>query len=200
MTQANNLFILSGPSGVGEDSVIEELSKTLPLERVITTTTRKPRENESQGNPYYFISKQNFEEKIQQGKLVEYAQEYNDNYYGVTREEIDRVQNLPKIGIWKIEYKGVMTAKKIFPHIIAIFLIVSDLNILEARIRRRYDKVSDAYIQERMEYTKEWLRHTDIYDYTVYNEENQLEKAVQEVKRIIEKHTSFPKDRSIDSK
>jgi len=184
----DQLFIISGPSGVGEDSVIDGISQKLPIERVVTTTTRKPREGESQGNPYYFISKEAFESDIDRGKMVEYAKEYNDHYYGVTKEEIDRVASCGKIGIWKIEYKGVMTAKKLFPGIVAIFLTVSDLSILEARIRRRYNQVSDAYIEKRMAYTKEWLKHTDIYDYTVYNEEGKLHNTIAEVIEIIRSH------------
>jgi guanylate kinase len=186
-----NIFIVSGPSGVGEDSVIDGLAKRLPLERVITTTTREPREGESQGNPYYFITHKKFEQKIQAGDFVEYAQEYNNNYYGVTQEEIKRVTESRKIGIWKIEWKGVITAKKLYPNIIAIFLTVRDLSILEQRIRRRNGSVTEAYIQERMEYTKEWLKHTDIYDYIVHNEENKLEETITHVEAIIRGKTSI---------
>jgi len=180
-----NLFIVSGPSGVGEDSVIEGLKSVLPIERVVTTTTREMREGEFQGNPYYFISTEEFQEKIVRGEFVEYAQEYNDNFYGVTKEEIERVANSGNIGIWKIEWRGVVTAKKLFPGIVAIFLTVSDLAVLEDRIRRRKPDVSEEYLRERMEYTREWLKHTDIYDYTVYNEENELEKAIQDIAEII---------------
>ena len=194
MKNIPNLFILSGPSGVGEDSVIEKLSDILSIERVITTTTRDPRTGESQGNPYYFISKKDFEQKIQNGEMIEYAKEYNDHYYGVTTEEIHRVSHLPKIGIWKIEYKGVITAKKLFPNIIAILLSVKDISILEDRIKRRQKVVDEDYIKERMAYTREWLKHTDIYDYIVYNEENQLEKTVREVSNIIQKHAGVSKD------
>jgi len=180
-----NLFIVSGPSGVGEDSVIEGLKSVLPIERVVTTTTREMREGESQGNPYYFISAEEFQEKIVRGEFVEYAQEYNDNFYGVTKEEIERVANSGNIGIWKIEWRGVVTAKKLFPGIVAIFLTVSDLAVLEDRIRRRKPDVSEEYLRERMDYTREWLKHTDIYDYTVYNEENELEKAIEDIAEII---------------
>lgn len=192
----SNIFIVSGPSGVGEDSVIDGLSKRLPIERIITTTTREPREGESQGNPYYFITHKEFEQKIQVGEFVEYAQEYNNNYYGVTQEEIKRVAESKKIGIWKIEWKGVITAKKLYPDIVAIFLIVRDLSILEQRIRRRNGSVTEAYIQERMEYTKEWLKHTDIYDYIVYNEENKLEETIDHVEAIIRGKTSISEERS----
>ena len=195
-----NIFIVSGPSGVGEDSVIDGLTKRLPIERIITTTTREPREGEFEGSPYYFITHKEFEQKIKAGEFIEYAQEYNDNYYGVTQEEIKRVADTKKIGIWKIEWKGVITAKKIYPGIVAIFLTVRDLSILEQRIRRRNGSVTEAYIQERMEYTKEWLKHTDIYDYIVYNEENKLEETIDHVETILRGKTGISQKHSQYSK
>jgi len=183
-----NVFILSGPSGAGEDSVIKGLEAFMPIERVITTTTRAMRSGECQGNPYYFVSKTEFEEHIKKNAFIEYAQEYNGQYYGVTKPEIDRVLALEKIGIWKIEWKGVITAKKLFPNIIAIFLTVSDLSILEKRIRRRNPEVSEEYLAERRSYTEEWMQHKDIYDYTVYNEEGHLDETIQKIKNIILTH------------
>ncbi len=180
----SNIFIISGPSGAGEDSVIEGLKKYFKIERIITTTTRAMRSGESEGNPYYFINQEEFQKKIENNEMAEYAQEYNNNFYGVSKIELERVANSGKIGLWKIEWKGVITAKKSYPEIKSIFITVSDLKILENRIRRR-DEVSDEYIKERMEYTKEWLKHEDIYDFKVINEEGKLKETVQEVAEII---------------
>ncbi|MFH1744610.1 MAG: hypothetical protein ABH881_00365 [bacterium] len=181
-----NIFIISGPSGAGEDSIIAGIKKIIPIEIVKSTSTRPMRPDESSGNPYYFISEEKFATGIKAGNFLEYAQEYNGHYYGVTHAEIERVQNSGKIGIWKIEYKGVMTAKKLFPEIIAIF-INAPLDVLEKRIRAR-DFANDEYVKERMKYTKEWLKHLDIYDYKVENEEGKLDKAIQDVVDIIEKN------------
>lgn len=182
----SRLFILSGPSGAGEDSIIEGLRKFFTIERVITTTTREMRPGESQGRPYYFISREEFIGRRDKNEFVEWAEQYNGNLYGVTKEEIERVKNSGHIGTWKIEWKGVVTAKKIFPEIPSIF-INAPLDVLENRIRRR-DNVSEEYIKERTEYTKEWLKHKDIYDYEVVNEEEKLDEAIQKVKEIIEKN------------
>lgn len=189
----HNIFILSGPSGAGEDSIIDGLENILPIERVITTVTRTPRTGESDGHPYYFITPENFHQKIARGEMAEYAQQYNGNFYGVTKEELERIAKSKKIGIWKIDYKGVETAKKMFPDIIAIF-ITAPLEILEQRIRTR-DHLTETYITERMEYTKEWLNHTDIYDYTVENAQGKLNEAVEQVAAIIKKHTGAPQFR-----
>jgi len=186
--QKSNIFIISGPSGAGEDSVINGLEKIFPLERVITTTTRKMRPGESQGNPYYFISTKEFLAKKNTNDFAEYAQEYNGNWYGVTKEELNRVARSGKIGIWKIEYKGVITAKQKFPEIKSIYIAAPSLEILEQRIRRRDSNVTNQYIKERMEYTKEWMRHENIYDYKVINEEGKLNETIQKVAKIIKEN------------
>lgn len=183
----SNIFIISGPSSAGEDSIIEGLKKYFPIERIITTSTRTMRPGEAQSDPYWFATKERFIKRRDNGGFVEWAEQYNGNLYGVTKEEIERVKNSGKVGIWKIDWKGVITAKKLYPEIPAIFITVSDLKILEDRIRRR-DNVSEEYVQERMEYTKEWMKHKDIYDYEVYNEEGKLDEAIEKVVEIIRKH------------
>lgn len=183
MLTKNKLFIISGPSGVGEDSVIDGLGKFLPIERVITTTTRKKRSDVFAEDSYYFISKEEFEKGISENKFFEYAQEYNNQFYGVTRKEIQRVIESGRIGIWKIEYKGVITMKKLMPEVVAIFITVSSLEVLKQRLLKR--GADEEFIQERMDYTKEWLKHKDIYDYEVINHEEKLDKTIEEVKEII---------------
>lgn len=181
------LFIISGPSGSGQDSVIDGLGKVFPIERVITSTTRNPRPGESEGKPYYFLSHDDFEQKIGEGGFIEWAKEYNNELYGVAKEELERVAHCGKIGIWKIEWKGVVTAKRLFPEIIAI-LISAPLESIEERLRKR-DDPTEEYLAERMAYTQEWMNHTDIYDYTVKNEDGALEKAVNEAAAIIRNHS-----------
>ena len=155
----------------------------LPIERVITTTTRDMRAGESDGDPYYFISHDEFKKGVEENRFFEFAQEYNDNYYGVTHDELNRVVKSGKVGIWKIEYKGVKHAKKEIPSIVAIFINAS-LEDLEGRIRRR-DDVSDAYVAERMEYTKKWLEYKDIYDFEIVNEDGKLAESIDKTEKII---------------
>lgn len=181
----SNIFIISGPSGSGQDSIIEGLRQYFDLERIITTTTRAPRAGESEGKPYYFLTKKEFEKKIANDELAEWAQEYNDNFYGVANEELERVFRCGKIGIWRIEYKGVIAAKKKYPEIKSIFIAPPSLEILRERIMRRDKNIDPKFLEERMEYTKEFLKHENIYDYKVVNEENKLDEAVKKVAEII---------------
>ena len=182
---ASKIFIVSGPSGAGEDSVIEGLRKHFEIERVVTSTTRSMRPGESQGKPYYFLSREEFEKKIKNDEMAEWAEEYNNNLFGVTRSELDRVANSGRIEIWKIEYEGVMTVKKKFPEIKSIYIAPPSLEVLRERIQRRNPDVSEEYIKERMDYTKEWMEYENIYDFKVVNEEGKLDKTIEKVAEII---------------
>lgn len=184
--QLGNVVIISGPSGAGEDSIIGGLSAFTTINRVITTSTREMRPGESDGSPYYFISHEDFAKKIENNEMIEWAKQYNGNYYGVTKSELERVNELPGVGTWKIEYQGVMTAKKLFPEILSIFIMADSLDILATRIRSR-GNVTEEFIQERMDYTREWLKHTDIYDYTVINHQGKLDEAIREIAQILKK-------------
>ncbi len=185
----SKIFIISGPSGAGEDSVIEGLRKYFEIERVITSTTRSMRPGEKQGKPYYFLSREEFEKKIENDELAEWALQYNNNLYGVTKDELERVGKSGKIGIWKIEYKGVISVKKKYPEIKSIYIAPPSLEILRERILRRDLSVSEEYLKERMKYTKEWMRHEDIYDFKIVNEEGKLEETIEKVAEIIKSQT-----------
>ena len=182
---SSNLIIISGPSGSGQDSVIKGLEKFFSIERVITFTTRAMRPGEAEGKPYYFISKDEFKKKIKNKEFFEYAKQYNGNFYGVANAEITRVRDSGKPGIWKIDYQGVINVKKKMPDIPAI-LIIAPLDVLEERIKKR-DAATDKYIKDRMNYTKKWLKHTDIYDYIVENKDGHLDETVRQVKKVITK-------------
>jgi len=182
----SKIFIISGPSGAGEDSVIKGLKNHFSIERVITTTTRKMRPGEKQGKPYYFISLNEFKKGIKENRFFEWAEEYNNNLYGVTIKEIERVKKSKNIGIWKIEYKGVITAKKLMADVVAI-LINAPLEELVQRIKKR-DDASRKFIKERMDYTKEWLKHKSIYDHEVFNRNGKLDLSIKKVVEIIKKN------------
>jgi guanylate kinase len=186
----SKIFIVSGPSGAGEDSVIEGLRKHFDIERVITTTSRSVRAGDSEGKPYYFISREEFEEKISREELAEWAEQYNNNLYGVTKKELERVVNSDRVGIWKIEYKGVTAVKNKFPEIKSIYIAPPSINILRKRILRRDPNVSPEYLEERIRYTEEWMKHEDIYDYKVVNEEGRLDETVRQVAEIIRQNMS----------
>jgi guanylate kinase len=141
---------------------------------------------EKQGEPYYFTDPDTFHARIERGEFFEWAKQYNGQYYGVTKDEIERVANSGKLGIWKLDYQGVEHAKELFPGIQAI-LLTAPLHELEARIRRR-DNPTNEYVAERMAYTKESLAHAGEYDLVVDNRDGMLDETVATISEFIESH------------
>lgn len=183
----NNVFIISGAAGSGKDSIIERLETILPIERVITTTTRSMRPSEKEGHPYYFVSREVFEQKKISHEFIEHSINENGESYGITKKELERVTNHGSIAIIRVDWKGVVTVKKLFPEIPALY-IAAPLEVLEKRLRFRDAGKTEQYFEERMAYTREWLKHLDIYDYTIENEEGKIDEAVEKVRSIIETH------------
>lgn len=188
MPHPTNLIIISGPSGSGQDSVIQGLiDRGLPIERVITTMARPMRAGESEGQPYYFVSPEKFDLMIKNNELIEWAEVY-DSKRGVTRQELERGLARPdKIAIWKMDWKGTAAAKKLFPEAIAILITAPSIKDLIERIKKRGD--SPASIQSRIAYTKEFLKHKNLYNYVVINEEGKLEQTIDEVIAILKKES-----------
>ena len=186
LSQKSKVFIISGPSGAGEDSIIRGLEKLFPIEKVTTTTTREMRAGESQGRPYYFVSKENFAFGIENGDFFEHAEEDRGNFYGVTKREMQRSLVSNKSVIWKLDYKGAITAKKLIPDCVTILIDVP-MEVIERRIRKR-DLATDEYINIRLNYAKGWYENRDKFDYSVRNEDGKLDEAIKNVAEIMKKY------------
>lgn len=183
MKQTNNIFIISGPSGAGEDSVIKGLEGMFTIEKIITTTTRELRPGEKHGKDYYFISKEEFQKKIKNNEFFEWAEEDNGKFYGGTLTEIKRVENSGKIGIWKIDYKGVITAKKLLPQATSVFIYVPP-EIIRKRLEKR-GVHDEKFINSRLDYAQGWFDNEEIFDYKVENVENKLAETIEKIANII---------------
>jgi len=180
----SKLFVISGLSGSGKDSVIDGLEKAgLDYTRVITTTTRSPRSNESQGKPYYFVSEDEFKKMISKNELFEWAIVY-DNYYGNTKKAVTEAMEKDKPVILRIDVQGAETIKKIIPETKVIFLTVSSLDIIKKRLEKRGENIPDD-IEKRMRKTEEEMKDLDKWDYVVLNKQGKLKETIKEVKNII---------------
>lgn len=186
------IFIISGPSGAGEDSIISELDYFFEFEKVISTTTRQIRPGEDHGKDYYFSTKEDFKRMIEAGEFFEWVVEDDDNYYGTTKKEIERIQKSDKVGIWKTEYKGAIKAKEILPGAISIFIHIP-LELVERRLKKR-DNYSQEFIQGRIEYAKGWYENQEKFDYTVNNIEGELDQTIEKVVKIIKNELAKPLD------
>ena len=190
----SKIFIITGTSGAGKDSVIEKIKeKGFDFEQVKTTVSRPMREGESEGKPYYFVTPEEFKKKINNRELVEYALVYG-KYYGAERKEIERCLKTGKPVIWKVDIQGVPTIKKNYPDSVCLFISAPSFETLEKRIRGRA-KDNKETIQKRMKIAKEEMQDANVnplYDHVVINEEDQLEKTVDKVIGIIKESFKKP--------
>ena len=177
------LIILSGPSGVGKGTVREELFKddSLNLAYSISMTTRKPRPNERDGIDYFFVEEEEFKNKIEEGKLLEWAQ-FVGNYYGTPKDYVDQLLNEGKNVVLEIEVQGALQVMKKCPDATTIFIVPPSLEELERRIRGRCTEC-EAAIQERLKQAKAELKLSEHYQYRVINDT--LEDCAQQIIRII---------------
>lgn len=187
------LFIITGPSGVGKDTVIEGLAKAgLKFAWVATTTTREPRPGESEGHPYYFVSREKFEEMIKNDELFEYAKVYG-NYYGGTFKEVNQKLSENKIVFLKINPTGAMTVKTKIPDVFTVFIAPPPIEALKNRLINRGADSPEA-IEKRLEQVKEEMELSRNFDAVVINEEGRIDKTIKKVLTIINKYSSVDKE------
>lgn len=179
------LIILSGPSGVGKETVRNRLMKIKKFELVysISMTTRGPRNKEVDGVNYYFVSEEEFKKNIEKDNFLEYAK-FVGNYYGTPRDKVEALRNEGHNVLLEIEING---AKQVMSRVkddavISFFLMPPNLDALEARIRKRKTE-SDEVIAERLQKGKEEMAMTEDYDYVILNDK--VNRAAEEIADLI---------------
>lgn len=178
------LIVVSGPSGVGKDSVVKELLQRIPqLHFMITTTSRSRRENEIDGIDYFFVSKERFEELIAQNELIEYALVY-DQYKGGQKQQIRDAWASGKDVIMRVDVQGAATYRKLFPEALLIFLLPpSEAELIKRLVDRKTE--SKESIDLRMATTRKEMESLSIFDYLVYNPHGKMDEAVEIIENII---------------
>ena len=177
-----NLVVISGPSGAGKDSIIENLKKINKNFWVsISMTTRAPRTKEVNGKDYFFVSKEEFEDNIKKDNFLEYAT-YNGEYYGTPKSKIlDKLQQGIDV-ILEIEIQGALKIKDILPETLFIFILPPSMNELKKRlINRKTD--SKEKIISRFKRAYQEINEVTKYNYVVINDE--IEHAVSKVQAIL---------------
>ena len=184
MTERGLLIVFSGPSGVGKGTVRQEIFSTPDhkFEYSVSMTTRQKRPGEVDGVDYFFRTREEFEELIKNGQMLEYA-EYVGNYYGTPLTYVNETLDKGIDVFLEIEVQGALQVKKKVPDGVFIFLTPPDLDELKDRLVGRGTD-SEEVIRQRIERAKEEIALMREYDYAVVNDEVPL--AAERVKRIIE--------------
>ena len=174
-------IVISGPSGVGKGTICNKLMNEIDAWYSVSTTTREARVGEVDGVNYFFITKEEFEEKIKNNEFLEYNI-YNGNYYGTSKEKVLEKINRGINVFSEIDVNGGHNIKKIFPDALLIYIAPPSMEELAKRLVGRGTD-SKEKINERLEIAKKELQEIDFYDYVVVNDD--LDKATEEVKEII---------------
>lgn len=182
MNNGGELFVITGPSGVGKATVLSRLLKNIDNVYVsISATTRKPRQGEVNEKDYFFMEREEFEKLIKEGKFLEYA-EYVGNYYGTPAGSVNEMLKNGKDVILEIEVQGALKVKEKCPDANMVFIIPPSFSALEFRLRSRGTE-SDDVIAKRLEKARSEYLMADKYDYIVINDD--IDKAADEIRAII---------------
>mgnify|MGYP001034101036 CR=1 FL=1 len=178
------LFIISGPSGVGKDTLVSEIKKSkYPYYYPITITTRKPRNVETHGIHYYFVHKTEFQKLILQNQLLEWANVYGD-LYGVPKEPVYKALAKGERILLKVDVQGALKIKSDFPKSTLIF-ITAPHSELKTRLIKRMTE-SDEKISQRLETAKKEKELIKKFDYTIDNKDGDLKYTVSKINQIID--------------
>jgi guanylate kinase len=176
------VFVITGPSGVGKGTLIRGLLERVPeLELSVSATTRKPRPGESDGVDYHFLTAEEFDSHAQAGDFVEHAT-YSGNRYGTLREELDRRLRAGVPVVLEIEVQGARQVRRAMPDAIAVFIAPPSPEALRARLVGRGTD-TPAQVDERMRTAELELEAQPEFAYVVVND--RLEDATHELEQLV---------------
>ena len=171
LNETGLLIVMSGPSGVGKGTVRKALfeMKNHNLDYSISMTTRKPRNGETDGVEYFFVSRDEFEKRIEEGKFLEHAMFVNE-YYGTPLDKVEEKLEEGKEVVLEIEVEGAMQVREKMPEAVFIFIVPPSRADLEKRLRKRGTE-SEAVINERLSKAEREYKLAHMYDYIVVNDD-----------------------------
>ena len=181
--KTGQLIVISAPSGAGKGTIIQEWIKNDPNHRwlSVSATSRLPREGDKEGETYYFITKEEFEKRINDGYFLEYTN-YAGNYYGTPKEYIKDKINQGFDVILEIEIEGATNIKKLIPEAIFIFIMPPSLKELVRRLKKRGTETNEKIIR-RFNVAYKEVNEVTKYNYVVVNDK--LDEAVEKVEAIL---------------
>jgi guanylate kinase len=179
------VFVISGPSGVGKDTVKNRLRESgFPLGFCVTATTRPARPGERHGIDYYFLTEDEFRAKLDGGELIEHAINHGKHWYGIPIEGLRAGMRTGNDVLVTPDVKGAATLRALIPQAISIFLAPANLEELKRRIEDpQSGRLED--LEQRMRTASAEMRRMGEFDYVVVNENGKLAESVEAVKAII---------------
>lgn len=192
------LIILSGPSGVGKDTILQRMQeRQLPFHFVVTATTRPIRQNEVDGKDYFFVSHDEFARMIEADELLEYAIVYND-YKGIPKQQVREALASGKDVIMRIDVQGAATIRKLAPEALLVFLTTNDEDELVNRLQERKTETPEG-LKLRIATARQELKRIHEFDYVIVNPDYMLDDTVDTLTAIIqaEHHRIKPRQVSL---
>lgn len=189
MKRKGILIVVSGFSGAGKGTLMKKLLETYDTYALsVSMTTRKPREGERDGIEYFFSTKEDFEKKIAENGLIEYAK-YCDNYYGTPKAYVEEQLKAGKDVILEIEIQGALKVKKQFPEALLLFVTPPSIAELERRLVGRGTETAEV-IRQRLLRAGEEAQGIEEYDFLIINDD--LERCVEEIHNIVTASRNAP--------
>ncbi len=179
------MIVISGPSGVGKDSILDELrARNLPLHFVVTATSRPPREGEIEGVDYFFVSKARFEEMMAQDDLLEYSIVYLE-YKGVPKSQVREALASGKDVVLRVDVQGARRLRSLYPEAVLIFIVPHDQQEWEYRLINRKTETPES-LSVRIQTARDEMDQLGLFDYVVVNAHDRLQAAVDTIVAIVE--------------
>ena len=175
------LIVVSAPSGCGKGTILAEVLKDEKFFYSVSATTRSPRPGETDGVNYHFLKKEQFEELIASGGMLEYAQ-YCDNYYGTPKEKVMEKLNEGKHVVLEIEVQGAMQIREKCPEAVFIFIAPPSVGELRNRLSGRGTETAEV-IEKRVSEAAHEISFADRYDYVIVNDV--LEEAIEDFRTVV---------------
>lgn len=178
------LIIVTAPSGAGKTTIVHHLLRTFPeLAFSVSATNRARRAHEIDGEDYYFLSTDDFKQRVTEGDFLEYEEVYDDQFYGTLKSEVERLWALGKCIIFDVDVKGARNIKKAYPYeSLAIFIKPPSKDILFERLKNRKTETTES-LKKRIARATEELTYENSFDTVVVNDV--LERAFLEAETVV---------------
>jgi guanylate kinase len=188
------LIVISGPSGVGKDTVVHRMrERRLPFRFVVTATSRPRRDDEVDGVDYVFLTREEFEAMVSRGEFLEHALVYGQ-FKGIPRRHVREALATGQDVVFRIDVQGAETVRRLCPEALLIFLATRDEEELARRLRKRRTESTEA-LELRLATARREYEKLDLFDYVVVNGDGELDRAVDTIEAIIraEHHRTRPR-------